>query len=432
MSAREIKAPTGLDINPRPPVTVRLSKRAGIIFILLIGGAVALVSFGIYSRQQKQSRPALGPANDRNIVAATDAGQQIAQELSNAKTLNAPRDAVRSKEKLELQAAEDLKSTHAAAKSGTPVPNQTAKTRLSQPVVYHSAPQPGYHEPTAEEKRLQLAYQREQEAIAASTKVSLPEGLQATTAKQSSPDRSQLETLVRNLLNPGASTAPPASPKLAASENQNKTMFAGLQQKLLSSRTPQSGHFEIKSGWNIPAILEQDINSDLPGEIRALVRESVYDTATGHWLLIPQGARLLGAYDSRVAYGQEVVQVAWNRIIYPDGSSIDLNGMVGQDASGASGFRDDVDHHYKRLVGMGLLTSAFSAAFQLSQNRHGSTLDYPGAGETAGSAVGQQMSQLGIDVTRRNLDVQPTIKVRAGYRFNVRVNRDLVFDRPYQ
>ena len=168
--------------------------------------------------------------------------------------------------------------------------------------------------------------------------------------------------------------------KPANSGNQNNTILAELQQKLISTRTPPAGRFEIKAGWNIPAILEQDINSDLPGEIRALVRENVYDTATGRWLLIPQGARLLGAYDSQVAYGQEVVRVAWNRIIYPDASSIDLNGMVGQDASGASGFRDDVDHHYKRLIGMGLLTSAFSAALQMSQSHRGSTLEYPGAG----------------------------------------------------
>ena len=92
------------------------------------------------------------------------------------------------------------------------------------------------------------------------------------------------------------------------------------------------GPYEIKAGWVIPAVLQQALNSDLPGEIRALVRESVYDTATGKYLLIPQGARLVGSYSARVSYGQNGIQVIWDRIIFPDGSSIVLDGMTGQDA----------------------------------------------------------------------------------------------------
>lgn len=201
---------------------------------------------------------------------------------------------------------------------------------------------------------------------------------------------------------------------------------------LNSTRTPPVGKYEIKAGWDIPAVLEQALNSDLPGEVKALVRESVFDTATGKHLLIPQGARLVGVYDSRITYGQDGIMVVWNRIIFPDGSSISLEGMSGQDAKGNAGLRYDVDHHYKRLVGFGLLTSLFSAAFQLSQTRRGGLLGYPSSAEIAGSAVGREMSQLGADVTRRNLNVQPTIKVPVGYRFNVRVNRDILFEQPYK
>ena len=106
--------------------------------------------------------------------------------------------------------------------------------------------------------------------------------------------------------------------------------------------------------------------------------------------------------------------------------------MAGQDAGGHSGLRHDVDNHYKRLLGFGLLTSAFSAAFQLSQTRRGTVLGYPSAAETAGSAIGGNISQLGADVTRRNLNIQPTIKVPVGYRFNIRVNRDMLFELPYR
>ena len=82
----------------------------------------------------------------------------------------------------------------------------------------------------------------------------------------------------------------------------------------------------------------------------------------------------------------------------------------------------------KRLLGFGLLTSKFAAALQLSQNHSGNVLTYPSPGEVTAGAVGQQMANLGSEVTRRNLNVQPTIKIEAGYRFNVRVNRDIAFD----
>ena len=119
---------------------------------------------------------------------------------------------------------------------------------------------------------------------------------------------------------------------------------------------------------------------------------------------------MIGTYDSNVAYGQNRLQVVWNRIIFPDASSIDLGAMLGQDAHGAAGFKQDVDNHYKRLVGFAVLSSVFSAGFQLSQSRRSSVLQTPSAGETAASAVGQEVSQLGSEITRKNLNVQPTIK----------------------
>jgi type IV secretion system protein TrbI len=201
---------------------------------------------------------------------------------------------------------------------------------------------------------------------------------------------------------------------------------------LKSTRSAPLSEYEIKAGWEIPAILEQSLNSDLPGEIKALVMSNVYDTATGRYLLIPQGSRLVGRYDARVAYGQDGVQVVWNRIIFPDASSIDLSGMVGLDSHGNSGLRDKVDRHYKRLFGFAALTSAFTAAFEISQRQNQNVLTTPSASQTASSAVGQELSETGAQITRRNLNVQPTIKVPAGYKFTVRVDRDFLFDAPYE
>jgi type IV secretory pathway VirB10-like protein len=132
-----------------------------------------------------------------------------------------------------------------------------------------------------------------------------------------------------------------------------------------------------------------------------------------------------------VAFGQDGLQAVWDRVIFPDGSSLNLNGMIGQDARGESGLRYSVDYHLARLTGLAVLTSLFSAGFQLSQNRPGTILATPSAGEVVAGSVGSQVSQLGVEVFRRGLNVQPTIKIPAGYRFNVRVNRDIIFDAPY-
>jgi type IV secretory pathway VirB10-like protein len=198
---------------------------------------------------------------------------------------------------------------------------------------------------------------------------------------------------------------------------------------LKETRVSPLTQFEIKAGWDIPATLEQAVNSDLPGEVRGLVRENVYDTATGHYLLIPQGSRVIGTYNHRVAYGQTGIQVVWTRLIYPDGTSINLEGMMGEDARGQSGFRDKVDNHYARLVGFAILTSAFSAGIELTQNQ--SQTGYPTTSQTVTQALGQQLGELGITITNRNLNIQPTIKISVGYRFNIRVDRDIAFPEPY-
>ncbi|MGH9439965.1 MAG: TrbI/VirB10 family protein [Terriglobia bacterium] len=189
---------------------------------------------------------------------------------------------------------------------------------------------------------------------------------------------------------------------------------------LQSVRVAPLSKYEIKAGWEIPAVLEQNLNSDLPGELKALVSSNVYDTATGRHLLIPQGSRLIGKYDSRISYAQNGVQVAGNRIIFPDASSIDLDGMVGLDSHGNASLRYKVDHHYKRLIGFSALTSLFNAGFAISQRGNRGVLAYPTPGEAASQAVRQQLSQMGSQMTCRNLNVQPTIKVPAGYKFAVR------------
>lgn len=169
------------------------------------------------------------------------------------------------------------------------------------------------------------------------------------------------------------------------------------------------------------------INSDLPGQVVGQVRQNVYDTATGQYLLIPAGARLIGTYDSTVTSGQKRVLVAWTRIVYPDGTSVSLDRMPGADRGGYAGFKDKVNSHYGRMFVNALLLSGFSAGVQLSQPQ--STGNGLSAREIATAEMGRQLGQLGAEVARRGLDVQPTITIRPGYRFNIMVTKDMVLPR---
>jgi type IV secretory pathway VirB10-like protein len=197
------------------------------------------------------------------------------------------------------------------------------------------------------------------------------------------------------------------------------------------ARTPAISKYEIKQGWLIPAVLEEELDSDLPGMIRALVRENVYDSVSGKYLLIPQGTRIIGVYNSNIGFGQGGVQTVWRRILFPDGSSLNLGGFEGNDREGGSGLRDQVDNHWKRVLSGALLTSLFAAGLQISQGQNNSALSTQSFGQQLSAGVGTQVGELGQQVTRRNLNIQPTIQIRPGYRFFVRVEKDMRFQAPY-
>ena len=197
-------------------------------------------------------------------------------------------------------------------------------------------------------------------------------------------------------------------------------------------RAPVS-RYEVKAGTIIPAVLITGVNSDLPGQLIAQVREPVFDTESGQYLLVPQGARLIGFYDHQVAHGQERVLVTWKRVIFPNGASLSLkDGMPGTDAAGAAGFEDQVNHHLVRVFGNALLLSIISAGVQLSQiPSFGQGFTGPSAGNVLGAAVGQELGQTSNELIRRGINIAPTIEIRPGYAFNVMVTQDLVFPGPY-
>ena len=193
--------------------------------------------------------------------------------------------------------------------------------------------------------------------------------------------------------------------------------------------------YEVKTGAVIPGIMVTGINSDLPGNIIAQVSQNVFDTATGNHLLLPQGAKLFGVYDSRVIYGQERVLVAWNRVVFPDGSAVTLGAMPGSDMSGYAGYTDKVNNHYLRIFGSAILMSMISGGMAYTMDtldNSNSDSDNPTLQNEMGSPLAAQLGHATLQLLQKNLNIKPTLEIRPGYQFNVIVTKDMFFERPYR
>lgn len=186
---------------------------------------------------------------------------------------------------------------------------------------------------------------------------------------------------------------------------------------------PAPSPWTLSAGTVISASLITGLNSDVPGIVLAQVTEPVRDTATGRTILIPQGSRLIGNYESVVAFGQRRALVAWQRIVLPNGSSVQLGDMPAADVTGYSGLQDSVDFHTWRLLrGIGLST-LFGVGTELTLGETESDLV-----QALRESTQQNVARAGDQITRRNLDIQPTIRVRQGFPVRAIVNRDLILE----
>jgi type IV secretion system protein VirB10 len=183
--------------------------------------------------------------------------------------------------------------------------------------------------------------------------------------------------------------------------------------------------YEIKAGSVIPSILITGINSDLPGVIIGQTSQAVYDTVSGKYLLLPQGTKLIGEYNSEIVYGQERVQVYWTRLIMPNGDSFDLNAATGADMEGYSGLTGRVNNHTNKLLNGALATSVFTIIVSSQTNSLSDRNTDPA------SVVAQNLTDIAGKIVDRNMQIQPTIEVKPGSKFNVLVDQDLIL-RPYQ
>jgi type IV secretion system protein TrbI len=194
----------------------------------------------------------------------------------------------------------------------------------------------------------------------------------------------------------------------------------------------QQSPFELKRGSVIPATLITGINSDLPGGITAQVSQNVYDSATGHRLLIPQGTKLFGRYDSKVSFGQKRVLVVWTDIIFPNGSTLQIGGMSGTDAQGSSGFNDKVNNHYFRTFGSAVLIALIGTGIDMAVPQSSTLATQDTASDAARRNFAETFGRVADRTIQRNMNVQPTLEIRPGYKFNVLVDQDIVFPQAYK
>lgn len=186
-------------------------------------------------------------------------------------------------------------------------------------------------------------------------------------------------------------------------------------------RKPSSPYI-LQAGSLIPAALITGVRSDLPGQVTAQVTQNVYDSPTGRILLIPQGARLVGEYDSEIATGQERVLLAWDRLILPGGQSIQLDRAPGTDARGMSGLSDRTDHHWGSMLRAALVSTLLGAGAELGSNGDDAIVRALRDGSQ------DTINQSGRRLVERQMNIPPTLTIRPGFALRVLVTRDLILE----
>jgi type IV secretory pathway VirB10-like protein len=220
-------------------------------------------------------------------------------------------------------------------------------------------------------------------------------------------------------------TTPPVDAGSAQNMQDRKTAFltASTDKRTVSPDRleAKASPYVVQAGTVIPAALITGIRSDLPGQITAQVTEAVYDSPTGKYLLIPQGARLIGQYDSSVAFGQSRILLVWTRLIMPDGTSIVLERQPGADTEGYAGLEDEVDNHWGMLFKAAVLSTLLSVGAEA-----GTGSDENNLAQAIREGASNSISQTGQQIVQRQLNIQPTLTIRPGFPVRVIVTHDVV------
>ena len=270
-----------------------------------------------------------------------------------------------------------------------------------------------------EAERVRSAADAERERVAAAKAAARSSPVIVQLAQGAA--RSEPEVLPQPAAEPGPAAAQTTAPVPASQSHKLEFARSGEGDVDPHALRAAPSPWTLSAGTVIPASLITGLNSDLPGMVLAQVTENVRDSATGRTILVPQGSRLIGRYDSVVAYGQRRALVVWTRIMFPDGSSVDIDNVPATDVSGYAGLRDGVDSHTWQLLKGVALSTLLGVGTQLSLGSSESDLV-----RAVRESTQQNAANAGNQITSRNLDVQPTLTVRPGWPVRAILSKDLV------
>jgi type IV secretion system protein VirB10 len=396
-SPRKEPPPSELRIGAPPRPVTRLSRRTLVVATALVTALVFAALW--YALGIRPLRFAGGPELYNTNAKPTDALANLRDSYAD---LTRPRPAP--------------SPPQAVPQLGPPLPGD-----LGRPMLQQQTPAPAA-DPEAERRR------REREQAAASvvffTVSARPAALAGVAAGQAengtpapSPEGTAPQTSVGDDLS------------IQNGQSHKESFLSGHIDQAIYSRvqTPRSP-YQLMAGSVIAAALITGLNSDLPGQVVAQVTEDVYDTVSGRFLLVPQATRLIGKYDSHIAYGQERLLLIWTRLVMPDGSSIVLDNLPATDTEGYAGLEDGVDYHTWRLLKGVALSSLLGISSELAANNGTQSNNRIIVGLR--DSVNNTANEAGQRIVSKDLALQPTLTVRPGYPVRVLVNRDIVL-RPY-
>jgi type IV secretory pathway VirB10-like protein len=317
---------------------------------------------------------------------------------------------------------QSLPSNYDKVKLGPPLPGDLGKPVVEKEASLGLAAAP--YRPNAEQdairaERMRVAQQAKQARESGVLVQSGPAGTVAGLAQKIAPS-----------VEPAAPSGPTSSGlglDLANDQNGQGEKANFLKQKadadIYNPHTLQKpvSPYEVLAGSIISASLLTGLNSDLPGMVVAQITEPIFDSVTGKILLIPQGSRIVGTYDSVIAFGQSRALLVWQRIIMPDGSSVQIDNLPATDAAGYSGLEDEVDYHTWKLLEGVALSTLLGVGGQVAFGNSQSNLV-----EAIRESTQESTNQAGQHIVDKDLNIQPTITVRPGWPLRVIVHKDLV------
>jgi type IV secretion system protein TrbI len=396
---RKEPPPSELRIGAPPRPVTRLSRRTLVVATALVTALVFAALW--YALEIGPLRFAGGPELYNTNAKPTDA---LANMRDSYADLTRPRPAP--------------SLPQAVPQLGPPLPGDLGRPILQQQTLTPAA------DPEAERRR------REREQAAASV-VFFTVSARAAIAGAAPGQAAEGGTPAPSLERTGSQNSAGDDLSIQNGQSHKEGFLNGPIDHAIYSRqhvqTPRSP-YQLMAGSVIAAALITGLNSDLPGQVVAQVTEDVYDTVTGRFLLVPQGTRLIGKYDSRIAYGQERVLLIWTRLVMPDGSSIVLDNLPATDTEGYAGLEDGVDYHTWRLLKGVVLSSLLGISSELAANNGTQSNNRIIVGLR--DSVNNTANEAGQRIVSKDLALQPTLTVRPGYPVRVLVNRDIVL-RPY-